>query len=66
MAMLVFNGHVDFNSYDGVSFFAPGQARKDLIFQETALVADTRVKVVLRMSFLTLNSADIRFAELLI
>ena len=32
-------------------------------FQETFLVADTRMEVVLGMSFLTLNNADIRFAE---
>ena len=32
-------------------------------FQETFLVADTRIEVVLVMPFLTLSNADIRFAE---
>ena len=32
-------------------------------FQETFLVADTRMEVVLEMLFLTLSNADIRFAE---
>lgn len=32
-------------------------------FQETFLLADTSMEVVLGLSFLTLSSADIRFAE---
>ena len=36
------------------------------MLQETFLVADTRVEVVLGMLFLTLSSADIRFAEELV
>ena len=32
-------------------------------FQETFLVADTRMDIVLGMSFLTLNNANIRFAK---
>ena len=38
---------------------APGQAGKGLILQETCLVADTRVEVVLGIPFLTLSIAFI-------
>ena len=37
-----------------------GRAR---FFQETFLLADTRMEVVLKMPFLTLNNANIQFAE---
>ena len=59
-AMSVFDDHVGFNSHDGLTrFFAPKQAGKGSILQETFLV-------VLGMHFLTLSSADIRFAEVLV
>ncbi len=35
-----------------------------LFFEETFLLADTNMEVVLRMSFLSLSNADIEFAEL--
>ena len=58
MAMSVFDGHIGFDSHDGLTrFFAPRQAGKVLIFQETFLVADTRVEVVLGIPFLTLSIA---------
>lgn len=61
------NGHVNFDSHDGLTrFFAPRQAEKGLILQETFLVANTRVEVLLEMPFLTLNSVDMRFAEVLV
>ena len=60
-------GQVGFDSHDGLTrFFAPRQAGKGSILQETFLVADIRVEVVLGMPFLTLSSADIRFAEVLV
>ena len=65
--MLVFDGHVGFDSYDGLTrFFAPRQAGKGSILQESFLVADTRVEVLLGMPFLTLSSVDIWFAEMLV
>ena len=67
MAMSVFDGHIGFDGHDGLTrFFAPRQAKKGLILQETFLMADTRVQVVLGMHFLTLSSVDIRFAEVLV
>ena len=58
MAMSVFNGHVGFDSHDGLTrFFAPRQAGKVLILQETFLIADTRVEVVLGIPFLTFSIA---------
>ena len=55
------------DSHDGLTrFLAPRQAGKGSILQETFLVADTRVEVLLGMPFLTLSSADIRFAEVLV
>lgn len=40
-----------------------GQDRKGPFFQETFLVADTSMEVVLGMPFLTLSNADVAFAE---
>ena len=45
------------------SFSLQDKLGKVRFFQETFLVADTRIEVVLGMPFLTLGNADIRFAE---
>ena len=45
------------------SFLLQDKLGKVWFFQETFLVADTQIKVVLGMLFLTLGNADIRFAE---
>ena len=45
------------------SFQVQDKSGKVRFFQETFLVADTRMDIVLRMPFRTLNNADIRFAE---
>lgn len=56
-----------YNGHDGLTrFFALRQAGKGLILQETFLVVDITVEVLLGMSFLTLSSSDIRFAEVLV
>ena len=36
---------------------------RERFFQESFLLTETSIEVVLRMSFLTLNNADIQFAE---
>ena len=45
------------------SFLLQDKLGKVRFFQETFLVADTQIEVVLEMPFLTLGNADIRFAE---
>ena len=45
------------------SFSLQDKLGKVRFFQETFLVTDTRIEVVLEMFFLTLGNADIRFAE---
>ena len=44
-------------------FLLQDKLGKVRFFQETFLVADTRMEVVLGMPFLILSNADIRFAE---
>ena len=44
-------------------FSLQDKLKKVRIFQETFLVANTRIEVVLGMLFLTFSNADIRFAE---
>lgn len=44
-------------------FSLQNHLQKVRFFQETFLVADTRMEVVLGMLFLTLSNADIWFAE---
>ena len=45
------------------SFQVKDKLGRDRFFQETFLLADTSMKVVLNMLFLTLSNADIQFAE---
>ena len=45
------------------SFSLQDKLEKVWFFQKTFLVANTRTKIILGMSFLTLGCADIRFAE---
>ena len=45
------------------SFLLKNKLGKVQFFRETFLLADTQIKVILGMRFLTLNNADIRFAE---
>ena len=48
-----FEGHDGHDGHDGLTrFFNPRQAEKGSILQETFLVADTRVQVLLGMHFL--------------
>lgn len=63
---IVYNSHSSPNSHDGLNFFAPKRAKKGSILQKTSLLAHSRVKIVLAILFLTFNSVDIRFAEVLI
>ena len=44
-------------------FSLQDKLRKVWFFQETFLVVDTRMKIVLEMLFLTFSNADIQFAE---
>ena len=45
------------------SFQVEDTLRRARFFQETFLLADFNVEVVLRMPFLTLNNANIKFAQ---
>ena len=46
-----------------VGFSLQNKLEKIWFFQETFLVADTRIKVVLRIPFFTLSNSNRRFAE---
>ena len=45
------------------SFLLQNKLKKVQFYQKTFLIADTQIAIVLRMLFLTLNNADIWFAE---
>lgn len=44
-------------------FSVQNKLEKVLLFEETFLVSDTSIKVVLEMPFLTFSDVDTRFAE---
>ena len=62
-AQKIDRSHLDTFGMIIAGFSLQDKLGKVRFFQETFLVADTRMEVVLGMPFLTLSNADIRFAE---
>ena len=62
-AQKINGSHLDTFGMVIAGFSLQDKLGKVRFFQETFLVADTRMEVVLGMPFLTLSNADIRFAE---
>ena len=62
-AQKIDGSHLDTFGMVIAGFSLQNKLGKVRFFQETFLVADTRMEVVLGMPFLTLSNADIRFAE---
>ena len=62
-AQKIDGSYLDTFSMATAGFLLQDKLGKVRFFQETFLVADTRMEVVLGMPFLILSNADIRFAE---
>ena len=62
-AQKIDGSHLDTFGMVTAGFLLQDKLGKVRFFQETFLVAETRMEVVLGMLFLTLSSANIRFAE---